>query len=267
MGRAVGVCPVDVVLVTAEEPLYLPRYLEPVVDAHADDVAEVVIAPPSSGMTAEVRRQLQLFGPTAFLRMAIRVGWGALLDALPDNLGRRLTGRYHGVRTLALHHGVPVRRVEDVSDPSFVEHLDGLDPDVVLSIVCGQKLPPEVLDVPDVALNLHGSLLPKYRGRAVAFWPLYYGDDVTGVTAHLMTDAFDAGPIVEQRSVDIDDADTMHDVSLTLADVGGALAVDLLDRLPDELETRPNPTGPDDYHTLPSPVERREFLRRGNRFL
>jgi folate-dependent phosphoribosylglycinamide formyltransferase PurN len=258
---------VDAVLFTAEEPLYLPRYLEPVLDAHADAFEEVVIAPPSTGTATELRRQFRLFGPATFLRMAARFARGTLLDALPLGLGRRLTGRYHGVATLASSYGIPVRRVSDVSAPSFVHALEARDPDVVLSVVCGQRLPPAALDVPDVALNLHGSLLPKYRGRAVAFWPLYYGDDETGVTAHVMTDEFDAGPIVEQGAFEIGAADTMHDVSLKLAEVGSELAIDLLDLLPGDLETRSNPTGPDDYHTLPTPEERREFRRRGNRFV
>lgn len=257
----------DVVLFTAEEPLYLPRYLEPVVAAHDDAITAIVIAQPASGTAAELHRQFRLFGPLAFLRMGARFARGRLLDALPFGLGRRLTGRYHGVATLAADHHIPVRRTPDVSAPAFVESIVECDPDVVLSIVCGQKLPSRVLDVADAAINLHGSLLPRYRGRAVAFWPLYYGDDRTGVTAHLMTDAFDAGPIIEQRSFEIAAADSMHDVSLKLAGVGSSLATDLLDRLPGELETRPNPTGPADYHTLPTAEERRDFLQRGNRFV
>lgn len=252
---------------TAEEPLYLPRYLEPVLETHRDAIEAVVIAPPATGLTVELRRQLRMFGPAAFLRMGTRVARGRILNALPFDFGRRLTGRYHGVGTLARAHGVPVRQVTDVTAPAFVDRFEERDPDVVLSVVCGQRLPPAVLDVPDVALNLHGSLLPKYRGRAVAFWPLYYDDAETGVTAHVMTDEFDAGSIVEQRAFDIGATDTMHDVSLKLADAGSELAVDLLDRLPADLNTRPNPTGPEDYHTLPTPEERREFLRQGHRFV
>ena len=164
-----------------------------------------------------------------------------------------------------------VRRVPDVADPAFEAHVEALDPDVLLSVVCGQKLPEAVLDVPATAINVHGSLLPRYRGRATAFWPLYYGDDASGVTAHLMTDAFDAGPIVEQRRFPLGPDDTVHDVYAAIADVGGELVVDLLDRLErggaDAIEARPNPTTAEDYHTLPGPGERRRFRDRGNRFV
>lgn len=265
---------VDVTLFTAEEPLYLPRYLEPVFDAHSDVIGEVVIAAPSAGATVQVRRQLQMFGPTNFLRIGSRFARGKLLAALPTDLVRRVTGRYHAVTALAHAYDVPSHRVDTVSKPSFVERVAERGPDVILSIVCGQKLPRTLLDVPAVAVNLHGSLLPKYRGRATAFWPLYHGEEAAGVTAHLMTDEFDAGPIIEQRRFLIEADDTMHDLYLKLADAGGHLAVELLDGLrragtplSDPFETRANPTASADYHTLPTPAQRREFLRRGKRFL
>lgn len=257
-----------VVLFTAEEPLYLPRYLAPVLSAHADAIEAVVLAPPERGTVTAVRRQVRMLGLRDALRFGALVGRGRLLDALPAAVSRRFTDRYHSVRAVADAHDVPVWRTRDVNAASFVARVRELDPDVLLSVVCGQKLGPDLLSVPDTALNLHGSLLPNYRGRAVAFWPLYYGDEETGVTAHLMTEEWDAGPIVERRRVPVAD-DTMHDLSLKLADAGSELAVDLLDRLADgaALETRPNETTPDDYHTVPTPEERREFRRRGNEFL
>lgn len=257
----------NAVLCTSEEPLYLPRYLWPVLETHAESIEAVVVAPPRKPRVEQLRDQFRMFGPRAFLRMGARFAAGRLLDSLPSGVQRRATGRYHGVATVAAAHDVPVRRVPNASDPAFADWLGDNDPDVLLSIVCGQRLPERVLSVPEHAINVHGSLLPKYRGRATAFWPLYYGDEETGVTAHRMTERFDAGPIVEQRSFRIEPDDAMHDVYLQLAETGAALATDLLDRCPEGLDARPNPTEPEDYHGLPEPEQRREFLRRGNEFL
>lgn len=257
----------NVVLCTSEEPLYLPRYLRPVLEAHAESIEAVVLAPPTKTRRRQLTDQLRMFGPRAFLRMGARFAAGRLLASLPPAVQLRATGRYHGVAAVAADYGVPVRRVPDASDSSFVDWLRASDPDVLLSIVCGQRLPASVRSIPEHAINLHGSLLPKYRGRATAFWPLYYGDEESGVTAHLMTERFDAGPIVEQCAFPIGPGDTMHDVYLEIAATGAELATDLLDRYPDGLDARPNPTGPEDYHTLPTPEQRRAFLRRGNEFL
>lgn len=252
-------------LVTSEEPLYLPRYLDPVVREHAERIAAVVVAPPRRPVREQVRRQYRMFGPRAFLRLGARVAASTLADRLSG--GRRVGGRYHSVASLASAHDLPVWHASDVTDPAFVDRVRALDPDLLLSVVAGQKLGPDLLAIPDDAVNLHGSLLPEYRGRATAFWPLYYGDDRAGVTAHLMTDEWDAGPIVERRSVPIADDETVHSLYLKLADCGGALACDLLDRYPCTFETEPNETTPADYHSLPTPVQRRTFQRRGGRFV
>lgn len=260
---------VRAVLFTGDEPLYLPRYLEPILESHADAFEAVVVAPPDRPLAEQARRQYRMFGPRNFARMGAAYLRGRALDAVDavGGLGRRLTGRYHSVTRLATAHGLPVWRTGDLNAPGFVDRVRSLDPDLFLCVVAGQQLGPELLSIPDDAVNLHGLLLPKYRGRAVAFWPLYYGDDETGVTAHLMTADWDAGPIVAQRSFPLRDDDTMHGVYLRLAAAGADLACDLLEQYPTEFETRPNETTPADYHTLPTPAEREAFESRGNAFL
>lgn len=255
------------VVFTSAEPLYLPRYLEPVLEAHAAAIDRVVIAPFDAPTRQELRDQLGMYGPRAGARLALRYARSRLLDRLPGDLAYRATGRYHSVERVARAHGVPVERAVDVADPSFVERVRSTDPDLLLSIVAGQRLPAELLDGAADAINLHGSLLPKHRGRATAFWPLYDGDDRTGVTAHRMTGRFDAGPILERRAFPIEPDDTVDSVYRKLAATGGDLAVDLLDRYPDLPDERPNETSSADYHGLPGPAERREFRERGNAFL
>ncbi|THE65227.1 hypothetical protein D8Y22_08415 [Salinadaptatus halalkaliphilus] len=255
-------------LFTSEEPLYLPRYLDPILREHADVIEQVVVAPPAASSLAVLRSQYGQFGLVNGLRMGSRFARGAVLGKLPPAWQRYATGRLHSVRSVAADHGVPVRYVADVTDTSFVSSVRESEPDLILSIICGQLLEADLLSIPDRAINVHGSLLPKYRGRATAFWPLYYDDDRTGVTAHLMTTRFDAGPIVEQRSFSIDETDTMDDCYRRLAAVGSDLAIDLLERLPDlDLETRPNPIEEGTYRSVPSVEQRRAFLRRGNRFV
>lgn len=258
-----------VLVFTAEEPIYLPRYVEPILAAHGDVVDRVVLAGPKRPVHEQARRQYGMYGPRAGARMATRYARGRLLGALPPSVQRSLTGRYHSVAAAARARGVRPLPVGDLADPAFLDRVRDLDPDVVLSVICGQRVPEPVLDVPEWAINLHGSLLPRYRGRATAFWPLYHGDERSGVTAHLMTAELDAGPIVERRSFPLRDDDSVDDVMERIVETGADLAVDLLGdlRAGDRPRTEPNPTRPEDYHTLPTAAERREFRRRGNRLL
>ena len=256
-----------VVLFTTDEPLYLPAYLGPILAAHADAIDRVVVVPFEEGTLSATRRQLRMLGPVAGVQFGARYVGGRMLDALPGDLGRRLTGRYHSVPAVVRAHDVPVETVRDVTDPAFVARMARLDPETILSVICGQKLGSELLSIPEHAINVHGSLLPKYRGRATAFWPLYYGDETAGVTAHYMTDRWDAGEIVCQRSFPVENDDTMDDLYRKTATVGAQLVVDLLEKLPGDLPERPMETSDEDYHTLPTPAQRREFLARGNEFL
>ncbi len=97
---------------------------------------------------------------------------------------------------------------------------------------------------------------------------MYHDEDETGWTAHEMTEAFDDGPIVDQRSTVIEDDETHHPLTRRLMSSGVEMAVDLLSRLPNaSFETRPNPTTEDDYYSAPTAEDRREFKRRGNQLL
>jgi len=267
--RRVGHQGVRVLLATSEEPLYLPRYLRPVFQAHADVLDGVALVPFDGGFLEQAREQLRAWGPRGTAALGARFAAGGLLARLPEPVQRRLPGGFRSVRRLARAYDLPVREVPDADDPAFADWVREHDPDLLLSVVAGQLLPDGVLAPADLAVNCHGSLLPKYRGRATAFWPLYHGDERSGVTAHLMTGTFDAGPIVRQRSFPIAADDTMHDVNRKLARTGSGLVVDLLAELRagEMPEPRPNPTDGDDYRALPTPAERREFRRRGNRFV
>lgn len=258
---------VRVTLCTSAEPLYLPRYLQPIFEAHADIIDQVFVVPFDASLAEELRSQAGMYGARAGIRMALRYGRSRVLDVLPRQVVRPVTGRYHSVPAVARAYGVSVERIPDVSDPTFIERMESIAPDLLLSIVAGQRLPGPVLESADDAVNLHGSLLPKYRGRATAFWPLFYGDARTGVTAHRMTEHFDAGPILAQRAFPLDDDDTVDSVYRKLAEAGASLAVKLLAAYPELPAERPNETTPEDYHGLPGPEERRLFYERGNTFL
>lgn len=118
--------------------------------------------------------------------------------------------RFFGsVAQLCAEHGLPVYSPEDVNHPLWVEHIKGLAPQALFSFYYRHMLKQEILDIPSAgAFNLHGSLLPAYRGRAPINWCLVNGEQLTGITLHQMTMRPDAGSIVAQQAVAITEADT-----------------------------------------------------------
>jgi methionyl-tRNA formyltransferase len=119
---------------------------------------------------------------------------------------------FRSVRELADVHGIPWRTT-DINDPANVGLLRELAPDFILSFYYRNMIKPEVLDIPRLgALNLHGSYLPRYRGRVPVNWAVINGETETGASLHYMVEKPDAGDIVDQEKVDIAFTDTAFDV-------------------------------------------------------
>ena len=116
---------------------------------------------------------------------------------------------FDSVAEVAAEHGVPVLTPSSPNTPEMTAALAALAPDVFVSVWYRRLLAPALLRLPRIAaVNLHGSLLPSYRGRAPVNWVLVNGESRTGVTLHHMTADADAGDIVAQAPIDIDREDT-----------------------------------------------------------
>ncbi|MGD0230014.1 MAG: formyltransferase [Syntrophorhabdales bacterium] len=127
-------------------------------------------------------------------------------------------------RVLAEKHHIPVFEPASLGDPAWIEHIRRLEPDYLFSFYYRNMLPREILDIPRIApLNLHGSLLPKFRGRCPVNWVLIEGERRTGVTLHVMEVKPDAGEIVARKEVGITFEETAHTLSLKLAAAAAAL--------------------------------------------
>ena len=120
---------------------------------------------------------------------------------------------FANVADLAISHGIDVLRPDDPNSPEMVERLRRIAPDLLFSFYYRRMLSPEVLSVARLgAFNMHGSLLPKYRGRAPVNWAVLKGETETGATLHEMTEKPDAGRIVDQEPVPIGPDDLAVDV-------------------------------------------------------
>jgi methionyl-tRNA formyltransferase len=109
----------------------------------------------------------------------------------------------------AREHGVLVHTPEKVNTPESIERIAALRPDLILSVYYRNMISTKILGLaPLGAFNLHGSLLPKYRGRAPINWAVLHGEPRMGMTLHRMVKAPDAGPIVDQEGVEIGPRDT-----------------------------------------------------------
>ena len=136
------------------------------------------------------------------------------------------------VKIQAMEYGIPVYQPAKVREASFVEVLQGMEADVYVVIAFGQILPKAVLELPKYGcINIHASLLPKYRGAAPIQWCVIDGERETGITTMMMDVGLDTGDMLEKTVIPIEEKETggsLHD-KLSLA--GGALILSTLKKL------------------------------------
>ncbi|HBE78881.1 MAG TPA: methionyl-tRNA formyltransferase [Firmicutes bacterium] len=130
------------------------------------------------------------------------------------------------VKQIALKHQLPVWQPEKVATPEFLDLFHRLNPDLVIVVAFGQKIPTEILFGPKFGcINVHGSLLPKYRGAAPIQWSILNGDPETGVTTMYMDEGWDTGDLIYQERTAIGPDENFACLYDRLAEIGGRLLV------------------------------------------
>ncbi len=138
------------------------------------------------------------------------------------------------VKEKALFHGIPVYQPRRVRDPECVEELRKYHADVIVVVAFGQILPASVLELtPYGCVNVHASLLPKYRGAAPIQWAIIEGETVTGVTTMQMDEGLDTGDMIMKTEVPVSEDETGETLHEKLSAAGAALCVETLRALED----------------------------------
>jgi len=143
----------------------------------------------------------------------------------PDRpVGRKKILTPPPVKKVALEHNIPVYQPEKLNNSSELEEIINLKPDLIVTAAFGQLLPKSLLDTPKhKAINVHASLLPKYRGGAPIHYAVMNGEKKTGITIMYMAEKLDAGNIISQDEVEILENDTVGEVHDKLATLGTEL--------------------------------------------
>ena len=149
---------------------------------------------------------------------------------MPKNRGMKLA--MSEVKETALEYGLPVYQPTTFKDDAVVEELRGLRPDVIAVVAYGKILPQRVLDIPTLGcINIHASILPQLRGAGPVQWAILNGLTETGVTGMYMDAGMDTGDVIEIRRTPIDPDENAQSLLDRLAELGGGLLVDLMQRL------------------------------------
>ncbi|UFP96254.1 methionyl-tRNA formyltransferase [Gloeobacter morelensis] len=174
----------------------------------------------------------------------------------PQGRGNKLTPP--PVKAIAQSRGIPVFQPERLrKDLEVLAHLEAIQADFFVVAAYGQILPQRVLDMPGRGcINVHGSLLPKYRGAAPVQWAVYHGESETGITTMLMEAGLDTGPMLKKIAVPIDEDATGEQLLAQLAHLGAGLLLETL-RAFDRITPEPQDDSLSSYAPL---IDKGEYL-------
>jgi len=153
--------------------------------------------------------------------------------------GRGMKISLSPVKELALGNNLNIYQPSNINDPEFIDLLRKISPDLIAIVAFGQILSKEILELPKYGcINLHASLLPKYRGAAPIPWAILAGEEKTGVTTFYLSEKVDGGDTILQREEGIRENDTTVTLSKRLADMGTELLIETIDKIEKEVAAR-----------------------------
>jgi len=149
---------------------------------------------------------------------------------VPDKQkGRGLKVQYSDVKKFAMEHNIEVLQPESLKDESFIQDLISLEPDLFI-VIAFRILPAEIFRIPKLgSINLHASLLPKYRGAAPINWAIIKGEEVSGLTTFFLDDKVDTGNVILQKEIPLGINETYGDVYYRMSEAGSQLLIDTLE--------------------------------------
>lgn len=179
----------------------------------------------------------------------------------PKGRGYKLTPP--PVKELALRYGLPVYQPSSLKKGEdaelALETLRSLSPDLIVVVAYGKILPKEILELPKFfCVNVHASLLPKYRGAGPIQWCLLHGEEITGVTTQLMGEGIDTGDMLLQASIPIEKDETADELEIRLAELGARTLMDTLAQIQNGTLKR---TAQDDQLSTHAPMLSRDMCQ------
>jgi methionyl-tRNA formyltransferase len=212
---------VKIVFLTTADPIYLPEFFKPVLDAYGEQTQVVYVVPPlykDQTRIQAVRRYCQTFG----LQGVIGLVWRLL----------QVKFKRHSIEAVCKERGVRAAAVRNVNAPEFLEDLSEMSPDVIVSVSCPQIFKKTLIELPPMGcLNIHGSILPNYRGIMPSFWMLANGERRAGVSIYFVNEQIDAGDLCGQRVFGIEPTETLDKFLRRSKAVAADLLLEVLDAI------------------------------------
>lgn len=254
-----------VIVITQNDMFFIPKNI--LYASQVCDIVEVVDNRAKHSLDNKISDMVKWFGFLQCSKMGFRSIWRKVQGFLDKISGFKLYGGQCDISHAAKVIKANFKVVTNLNDSNYIKHVRNIQPDLIISYSAPQIIKPELLDVPKYGIiNVHGALLPNYRGCMPSFWYLYNDEKVGGATVHYMSADIDDGDICLQDSVAIDDCKTMFQLMKKTKELGGKLIVNTIQMITEgTLKTKVNDTKNGSYYTWPTIKQTKEFRNKGYR--
>lgn len=260
----------NIVFVTQDDPFYVRIFFEELMRpcGHRDEIKAVVIAPAmgKKSFVGLLRQMYDFYGAWNFLRIGIRYVFYKLAATLP---AWARGGRFFSIEQVCRHYGVPVVHTSDVNGLAFLGLLAHWKLDLVVSVAAPQVFRHALIALPrQGCINIHNSMLPKYRGMLPNFWQMFHGERSVGTTIHRINAGIDDGDILLQMETPINAGESLDSLIRRTKMLGARLMLDVLEQFrAGRVEAVANRKEESTYFSFPTRRDVDEFRRRGYRLL
>lgn len=246
-----------IAFLTTDDPLYLPEFFAAVLDRRARDTQAVYVVPPL------YRKQTPFDAAWRYYRtFGVGVTWGLAWRVA------RCKAKNRSIANVCEKRMVRHEVIADVNAPPFLEQLRKSAPDVLVSVSCPQIFKkPLMAAAPFGILNIHGAILPQYRGVMPSFWMMANREQQAGVSIYFVNEEIDAGSLCAQKRFDILPEETLDQFLRRSKRIAAELLLDVLDELESgDIDRRPLDLTQGSYYSWPDAGAYRRFLIAGRKF-
>lgn len=256
-----------VIVLTQQDGFFIPTNI--IKASKVCDIVEVIDNKAKSSLDNKITDMVKWFGFFQCAKMGVKTYYRKFQNILDNASGLKKYGGTCSIEAAAKAVGADFKTITNVNAPEYISHVKELSPDLIISYSAPQIIKPELLGIPKYGvLNVHGALLPDYRGCLPSFWYLYKDEKLGGATVHYMSEDIDDGDICVQKSVDISDCKTMFELMKRTKLVGGEAMVEAVQRIEDgTLSPRKNDTENGSYFTWPTVEQAKEFRKSGKKLV
>lgn len=252
---------------TQQDRFFIPKSIQKIIDC--SETLEIVNVDVKSSLQNKKTDFLKWFGFFQVAKMGILTISRAAAGKLDQLSGYTIYGGLCGVEHVAMKNKIPYKVLNSSNSEDFYKEVKKLNPDVILSFSAPQIIKEPLLSAPKFGiLNVHGSLLPDYRGCMPSFWYLFNNEEYGGATVHYMSEKIDDGDIVAQKKIYIGDCKSMFELMRRTKEIGGNLMVEALKALESgALNRKPNLTAKGRYFTWPTKEQSKMFRKKNKRLI